>query len=34
MLINQQDNHTNFQALEDCYTINPKAQDFVSKVNF
>jgi len=26
--------HTNFQALEDYYTISPKANNFVNDVNF
>lgn len=34
MLANQLDNHTSLQILEDCYTINPKADNFVSNVNF
>ncbi len=32
MLAIQLDNHTSLQALEDCYTINPKVDNFVSNV--
>jgi len=32
VLANQLDSHTNFQALEDCYTVNPKANNYVRNV--
>jgi hypothetical protein len=34
MLVNQLDSHTIYQTMEDYYTINPKANNFGSNVNF
>jgi hypothetical protein len=34
MLINQLDSYTSLQALEDYYTISPKANNFVSNISF